>query len=101
LTIYLLLASGLIILNDCDQVFSSLFPAFPSNNFMFVLPQIAYGNTTLIFPSHFQGYNKNENLQTIGMHRMFLNVATFSVTNRSISSTKKKIDFLKHFYLIS
>jgi hypothetical protein len=28
-------------------------------------------------------------LQTIGMHRMFLNVATFSVTNRSISSTKK------------
>jgi hypothetical protein len=27
---------------------------------MFVLPQIAYGNTALIFPSHFQGYNKNE-----------------------------------------
>jgi hypothetical protein len=40
-------------------------------------------------------------LQTIGMHRMFLNVATFSVTNRSITSTKKKIDFVKHFYLIS
>jgi hypothetical protein len=39
-------------------------------------------------------------LQTIGiigMHRMFLNVATFSITNRSISSTKKKIDFLKTF----
>jgi hypothetical protein len=35
------------------------------------------------------------------MHRMFLNVATFSVTNRSISSTKKKIDFFKHIYLIS
>jgi hypothetical protein len=72
---------------------------------MFVLPQIAYGNTALIFPSHFQGYNKNEILlQTIGiigMHRMFLNVATFSITNRSISSTKKKIDFFKHFYLIS
>jgi hypothetical protein len=32
-------------------------------------------------------------LQTIGIHRMFLNVVTFSVTNRSISSTKKKIDF--------
>jgi hypothetical protein len=32
-------------------------------------------------------------LQTIGMHRMFLNVATFSVTNRSISSIKKTIDF--------
>jgi hypothetical protein len=31
--------------------------------------------------------------QTIGIHGMFLNVATFSVTNRSISSTKKKIDF--------
>jgi hypothetical protein len=28
---------------------------------------------------------------------MFLNVATFSVTNRSISSTKKKIDFFKTF----
>jgi hypothetical protein len=40
-------------------------------------------------------------LQTIGVHRMFLNVPRFSVTNRSISSTKKKIDFFKHFYLIS
>jgi hypothetical protein len=39
-------------------------------------------------------------LQTVEMHRTLLNVATFSVTNRSISSTKKKIDFLKHFYLI-
>jgi hypothetical protein len=39
-------------------------------------------------------------LQTIGMHRIFLNVAIFSVTNRSISSTKKTIDFFKHFYLI-
>jgi hypothetical protein len=47
---------------------------------MFVLPQIAYGNTALIFPSHFQG-TKMKYLQTIGMHRMFLNVATFSVTN--------------------
>jgi hypothetical protein len=36
-------------------------------------------------------------LQTIGMHRMFLNVATFSVTNRSISSTKKTIDFFNIF----
>jgi hypothetical protein len=32
-----------------------------------------------------------------GIHRKFLNVATFSVTNRSISSTKKKIDFFEHF----
>jgi hypothetical protein len=36
-------------------------------------------------------------VQTIEMHRMFLNVATFSVTNRSISSTKKKIDFFFTF----
>jgi hypothetical protein len=106
LTICLLLASGLIILNDCDQVcnyFPHYFQHFQvHSNFMFVLPQIEYDNTAFIFPSHFQGYNKNEIfLQTIGMHRMFLNVATFSVTNRSISSTKKKIDFFKHFYLIS
>jgi hypothetical protein len=31
---------------------------------------------------------------------MFLNVATFSVTHRSISSTKKKIDFFLTLYLI-
>jgi hypothetical protein len=37
---------------------------------------------------------------TIEIHRMFLNVATVSVTNRSISFIKKKIDFFKHFYLI-
>jgi hypothetical protein len=60
---------------------------------MSVLTQITYGNTALIFLSHFHGYNKNELFATIGIHRMFLNVATFSVTNRSISSTKKKIDF--------
>jgi hypothetical protein len=42
------------------QLFSSLFPAFPSSNFMFVLPQIACGNMALIFSSHFHGYNKNE-----------------------------------------
>jgi hypothetical protein len=40
---------------------------------------------------------KMKYLQIIGIHGMFLNVATFSVTNRSISSTKKKIDFLKTF----
>jgi hypothetical protein len=27
---------------------------------MFDLPQIAYGNMALIFPSHFHGYNKKE-----------------------------------------
>jgi hypothetical protein len=36
-------------------------------------------------------------LQTIGMRRMFLNVATFSVTNRSLSSTKKEIVFFLTF----
>jgi hypothetical protein len=47
----------------------------------------------LIFSSHFHGYNKNEIFADYWMHRMFLNVATFSVTNRSISSTKKEIFF--------
>jgi hypothetical protein len=68
---------------------------------MFVLPQIVYGNMALIFPLISMDTTKMKYLRTIGMHRMFLNVATFSVTNRSISSTKKKIDFFKHFYLIS
>jgi hypothetical protein len=37
----------------------------------------------------------------IGIHRIFLiNVATFSVTNRSISPTKTEIDFFKTFLLI-
>jgi hypothetical protein len=36
-------------------------------------------------------------LQTIGIHGMFLNVATFSVTNRSICSTKKNINFFFTF----
>jgi hypothetical protein len=39
-------------------------------------------------------------LQTIGINRMFLNVATFGVTNRFTSSTKMETDFFKHFYLI-
>jgi hypothetical protein len=38
-------------------------------------------------------------VQTIGIHRMFSNVATFSETNKSISSTstKTKIDFFFTF----
>jgi hypothetical protein len=60
---------------------------------MSVLPQITYANMALIFLSHFHT-TKMKYLQTIGIHRMFLNVATFSVTNRSISSTKKKFDFV-------
>jgi hypothetical protein len=39
---------------------------------------------------------KKKKLQ-IGINTMLLNVATFSVTKRSISFTKKKIDFLKTF----
>jgi hypothetical protein len=68
---------------------------------MFVLSQIAYGNIALIFPLISMDTTKMKYLEIIGMRRMFLNVATFSVTNRSISSTKTKIDFFKHFYLIS
>jgi hypothetical protein len=41
-------------------------------------------------------------VQTIGIHRMFSNVATFSETNKSISSTstKTKIDFFFTFVAI-
>jgi hypothetical protein len=54
------------------QLFSSLFPTFPSSNFMSVLPQITHGNMVSID-------------------------TTNSVTNRSIlSSTKKKTVFFKH-----
>jgi hypothetical protein len=44
---------------------------------------------------------KMKYLQTIGIHRMFLNVAKFNVTNRSISSTKKKrrFNFPDKFFL--
>jgi hypothetical protein len=66
--------------------FTSLFPTFPRSDFMSVLHQMTYGNMALIFLSHFHGYKKMKYLQTIGVHRMFLNVTTFSVTNRSISS---------------
>jgi hypothetical protein len=44
------------VMNDIVFIIST----FPSSNFMFDLPQIAYGNMALIFPSHFRGYNKNE-----------------------------------------
>jgi hypothetical protein len=39
---------------------------------------------------------KMKYLQTIGIHRMFLNVATFSVTNTYICD-KKEVWFLKTF----
>jgi hypothetical protein len=54
------LASAIIILNECDQVciFTSLFPAFPRSDFMSVLPQITYGNVLILL--YFDGYNKNE-----------------------------------------
>jgi hypothetical protein len=67
---------------------------------MSILPQITYGNMALIFLSCFHGYNKNGihiYLQTVGIHRVFLNVATFGVTNKSISSTKKRLHFLNIF----
>jgi hypothetical protein len=79
------------------QLFTSLFPAFPRGargDFMSVLPQITYGNMALIFLSYFHGYNKNEIFVDYWDTLNVLNVATFSVMNRSISSTKKI------FYLI-
>jgi hypothetical protein len=63
---------------------------------MSVLPQITYGNVAFIS----MDTTKMKYLQTIGIHRIFLIVAAFSVTNMPISSTKKKIDVFKHFYLI-
>jgi hypothetical protein len=60
----------------------------------YVLPQITYGNMALIFLSYFDGYNKNEIFADyLGYVEIFLNVATFSVTNRFISSTKKRLIF--------
>jgi hypothetical protein len=50
----------------------------------------------LIFLSHFHGYNKNEifaGYWDIGIGRMFLNVATFSVTSRSILQKLRLIFF--------
>jgi hypothetical protein len=54
----------------------------------------------LIFLSHFHRYNKSEIFADYWDTSNVLNVATFSVTNRSISSTKKKIECFKHFYRI-
>jgi hypothetical protein len=39
-------------------------------------------------------------LKIIGINRIFFNFVTFSVTNKSIYSTKKKIDSFLHSYLI-
>jgi hypothetical protein len=75
MTIYLLLASGIIILNDYDQVcnyFLHYYQHFQiCSNFIFVLPQITYGNMALIFPSHFQGYNKIEIFAINTIHDYF------------------------------
>jgi hypothetical protein len=66
---------------------------------MSVLLQITYGNMALIFLSHFHGYNKNEifaGYWDIGIGRMFLNVATFNATSRSILQ-KLRLIFFKTF----
>jgi hypothetical protein len=64
LTICFLLASSIKILNDsnqvCNDLCTSLFPAFPRSDFMSVLTQITYGNMALICLSYFHGYNKNK-----------------------------------------
>jgi hypothetical protein len=76
------------------QLVISLFPAFPRSDFMSILPQITYSNMALVVLSYFHGYKKEmKYLQIIGINGMFLNVATFSVTKRSISSIKKKVFF--------
>jgi hypothetical protein len=72
---YLSLApNGLINLNDCDKVCNYFLHYF--QHFLFVLPQIAYGNMALIFPSHFLDTTTIKYLQTVEMH---INVATFSI----------------------
>jgi hypothetical protein len=43
----------------------------------------------LIGLSYFHEFKKKKYLQIIGMNKMLLNVATFSVTKSSISSIKK------------
>jgi hypothetical protein len=53
---------------------------------MSVFPQIMYGHMALIFLSHFYGYKKMKYCQTIRIHRIFLNVVTFSVTNSGNSA---------------
>jgi hypothetical protein len=54
--------SGIIILNDSDQVcnnvFTSLFPAFLRSDFMSV--QITYGTMALIVLSYFHAHKKKE-----------------------------------------
>jgi hypothetical protein len=69
------------------QLVISLFPALTRSDFMSILPQITYGNITLVVLSYFHDTKKIE------INGMFLNVATFSVTKRSISSIKKKVFF--------
>jgi hypothetical protein len=59
-TICLLPASGIIILNHCDQVSNYFLHYFQNfQEMMSVLPQITYDNLALVFLSYFHGYNKN------------------------------------------
>jgi hypothetical protein len=59
---------------------------------MSVLSQITYGNIALIVLSYFHEYNKNEIFADYwDKSNVFIkNGATFSLINRSISSTKKE-----------
>jgi hypothetical protein len=95
--------SDIIIRNDGDQVCNYLlhylhyfskkrfYVGFTSNNIMATWPSLFF----LIS----MDTKKNMYLQIIGISPMFLNVATFRVTNRSISSTKKKLDFFKNIFI--
>jgi hypothetical protein len=59
----LVLASGITILNDCDQLIIIFFAVSMS-----ILSQITYDNMALIFLSYFHGYNKNEIFCTLLGH---------------------------------
>jgi hypothetical protein len=62
LTICLLLANAIIILNVCVTfaIIYFIISSISKSDFMLVLHQITYDNKAEIFLSYFHGYNKNE-----------------------------------------
>jgi hypothetical protein len=95
------ICNGLIILNDCDQgnYFLHYFQHFQVVILCSFYLKQCTATRLWFFPLISMDTTKMKYLQTIGVHR--INVATFSVTNRSISSTKKKIDFFKHTWSLN
>jgi hypothetical protein len=73
-----------------DRVcFTSLFPAFPRSDFMSVLPQITYGNVTLIFLSYFHGYNKNEILNIYSVTNNYVLFRTWNLGQHFLDISRK------------